>query len=120
MFSATGREPLRVISIEVPFDEIRRRLSGRRWCSLCNGTFHVTDNPPRPGYTPGGEVSACLHQLEVRSDDKPEAVEKRLQAYSQQTAPLMDYYQRRGVLKAVVGLGPIAEIFAALQASLAA
>jgi adenylate kinase len=120
MFAATGRSPLRVISIDVPFDEIRRRLNGRRWCSLCNGTFHVTDNPPRPGFTPGGEVSSCQHQLEVRSDDKPEAVEKRLQAYSQQTAPLMEYYQQRGVLKTVHGLGPITEIFAALQASLAA
>jgi len=115
MFSATGRSPLRVISIDVPFDEIRRRLSGRRWCSRCNRTFHVTDNPPRPG---NGCEGGC--QLEVRSDDTPEAVEKRLQAYSQQTAPLMEYYQRRGVLKSVHGLGPITEIFASLQACLVA
>lgn len=118
MFDQTGRSPLRVISIDVPFDEIRRRLNGRRWCSRCNATFHVTDNPPRPGNTPGCDVASC--PLEVRTDDKPEAVEKRLQAYSQQTAPLMEYYQQRGMLQAVKGMGPITEIFATLQACLTA
>lgn len=118
MFAATGRSPLRVISVEVPFDEIRRRLAGRRWCSRCNGTFHVTDNPPRPGNALGCDVSSC--PLEVRTDDRPEAIEKRLQAYSQQTAPLMDYYRQRGALRTVQGTGPILDIFSALQACLAA
>jgi adenylate kinase len=56
----------------------------------------------------------------VRTDDRPEAIEKRLQAYSLQTAPLMDYYRQRGALRTVQGTGPIQEIFAALQVCLSA
>lgn len=118
LFQEAGRSPLQVIAIDVPYDEIRRRLQGRRWCSHCQRTFHVTDNPPTPlldKTTPDGrpcDVVSC--PIEVRSDDRPEAVEKRLQAYSQQTAPLTDYYKGRGVFHTVQGSGAISAIFASI------
>lgn len=111
LFSQTGRAPLKVISIDVPFDEIRRRLQGRRWCSRCNRTFHIMDNP-----APASHAAECGGELEIRSDDRPEAVEKRLQTYSQQTTPLMEYYRSRGAYHTVHGLGAISDIFAALRA----
>lgn len=114
MFQAGGRTPLTVIAIDVPYDEIRRRLQGRRWCSKCNRTFHVTDNPPPAEHAQDCGVDA--NSLEIRTDDRPEAVEKRLQAYTQQTAPLIDYYKSRGVFHTVQGMGPIPEIFAAVSA----
>ena len=114
MFQAGGRTHLTVIAIDVPYDEIRRRLQGRRWCSKCNRTFHVTDNPPPAEHAQDCGVDA--NSLEIRTDDRPEAVEKRLQAYTQQTAPLIDYYKSRGVFHTVQGMGPIPEIFAAVSA----
>lgn len=120
MFQQTGRSPLKVVVIDVPFDEIRRRLSGRRWCSRCNRTFHITDNPPSPladqsrGYS--CDVTGC--PIEVRTDDRPEAVEKRLEAYSQQTKPLIDYYRQKGAFHSVSGVGSIPEIFDSLMSNI--
>jgi len=121
IFQETGRSRLQVIAIDVPFDEIRRRLQGRRWCSRCQRTFHLTDNPPTPMQLKGSEKPCDLVScpIEVRTDDRPEAVEKRLQAYAQQTAPLVDYYKSRGVFHQVNGIGAIASVLAALKACLA-
>lgn len=116
IFVQTGRSPLKVIMVDVGFDEIRRRLQGRRWCSRCQRTFHVTDNPPTPMPDKGCDVVSC--PIEVRSDDRPEAIEKRLQAYSEQTTPLIDYYRRRGVFYSISGLGAIVEIFGKILSSL--
>jgi adenylate kinase len=119
MFRDSGRDPLQVIVIDVPFDEIRRRLSGRRWCPRCQRTFHVTDNPPKPFVDKEGtrgyscDVTGC--PVEVRSDDRPEAVEKRLEAYSKQTSPLIEYYRVKGAFHSVSGVGGIQDIFAALM-----
>ncbi len=114
LFARTGRTALKVVAIDVPSEEIRRRLSGRRWCTRCKKTYHVTDNPPGSTCEAGG---VC--QLEVRSDDKPEAVEKRLQTYADQTAPLLAYYEAKGAFFSVNGTGKIAEIFSSVMACLA-
>ena len=115
LFARTGRPALKVIAIDVPSEEIRRRLQGRRWCTRCKKTYHVSDNPPPPGESceAGG-----FCQLEVRSDDKPEAVEKRLQTYAEQTAPLRAYYQAKGTFFTVNGTGKIGDIFSAVMACL--
>lgn len=112
LFVRTERSPLKVIAIDVSADEIRRRLSGRRWCVRCKKTFHVTDSPPGPLCEAGG-----LCQLEVRSDDAPEAIETRLRTYAEQTAPLIAYYQEKGTFCAINGSGKIAEIFDAVLSS---
>lgn len=116
LFARTGREPLQVIVVDVPQDEIRRRLQGRRECSRCKRTFHVTDKPPTPMPDQGCDVVSC--PIELRADDKPEAVEKRLVAYAQQTSPLIEYYKNKGSFHAVNGLGKIQDIFGSILACL--
>jgi len=115
LFARTGRSALKVIAVDVPSEEIRRRLQGRRWCTRCKKTYHVTDNPPGATCEAGG---VC--QLEVRTDDKPEAVEKRLQTYAEQTAPLLAYYQAKGAFFSVNGTGKIGDIFSAVMACISA
>jgi len=109
LFLRKGRSPLVVVAVDVPSDEIHRRLSGRRWCVRCKKTYHVTDNPPGESCESGG---VC--QLDVRSDDKPDAIGRRLVAYAEQTLPLIAYYQAKGVFHSVSGTGKIADIFASL------
>jgi adenylate kinase len=113
LFLETGRSPLQVIAVEVPFDEIRRRLQGRTWCSRCQRTFHITDHPAKPGSLAGCDVTSC--PIETRADDSAESVERRLTAYLAQTEPLIEYYRQRGVFKSVVGVGPIPEIYQSLR-----
>jgi len=70
------------------------RISGRRTCKKCNAIYHTTNIPPKIK----GKCDKCKGELFQRSDDKPEAVKKRLEIYSQQTQPLIDYYKKRGIL----------------------
>lgn len=117
MFRDAGRTPLQVVVIDVPFDEIRRRLSGRRWCPRCNKTYHINDNPSVPMTAQDSDYDCSKNRcpVEIRSDDRPEAVEKRLEAYSQQTQPLIDYYRQKGAFHSVSGVGSIPDIFRSLM-----
>jgi adenylate kinase len=117
IFREAGCRPLQVIVIDVPFDEIRRRLQERRWCSRCQRTFHLTDHPPTPMPEKGCDVVSC--PVEVRRDDQPESIEKRLADYSTITSQLIPYYEQRGVLHTVNGLGPISEIFTTVLSCIA-
>ncbi|MGC9319781.1 MAG: adenylate kinase [Armatimonadota bacterium] len=104
-----GRDPLTVINLVVDEDEIVRRLSGRRLCSECGGIYHVDDE----GVEDGGQCPDpdCDGELYQRSDDRPEAIRERLSVYREQTEPLIEYYDRRGVLVNVPGKGEPKEIF---------
>jgi adenylate kinase len=87
------------INIQVPEDELVRRLSGRRTCQDCQAAYHMEFNPPmKPGV-----CDVCGGELIQRSDDQPETVKKRLAVYAEETAPLIDFYRSRGVLKDVDG-----------------
>lgn len=89
----------RVLYVNVSQEELVRRLAGRVVCNNCNRTYHKISNPP-----PGDEVCAdCQGSLYQRADDKPEAVEKRLEVFFTQTAPLVNYYSIAGVLREVDG-----------------
>ena len=79
------------IDLEVDEAEIIRRLSGRRVCSGCGATFHLTSIPP---LVPG-KCDFCGSPLLHREDDTPEAIRRRLQVYRLSTQPLIDYYRRR-------------------------
>lgn len=96
-----GREPLNVMAIEVPREELIARLGGRRSCPRDGSSYHLGNHPPRVA----GRCDLCGGELMVRNDDRPETVEKRLQIYQQQTEPLIAYYQRKGLLHRVDGLG---------------
>lgn len=93
--------------IDVPFDYILERMTGRRVCSNCGASYHVKFNPPKTE----GKCDICGGELIQRKDDSQETVNNRLDVYSKQTQPLIDYYKKHLVLSAVDGTGTIDEVF---------
>ncbi len=97
----------RVINLEVESEEVVKRLSGRRQCRKCGENYHTSFHPPKKS----GVCDRCGGDLFQRDDDKEEVIRNRLQVYENQTAPLVNYYRDKGVLKSVKGLGSMDEIF---------
>ncbi len=98
--------PDRVINIDVDLAKIERRITGRRSCSKCKGSFHIDfigDTKVCPD---------CGGELTIRKDDNPETVKSRLTVYREQTAPLEEYYSKQGKLVDVDGNKNIDEVFA--------
>lgn len=102
------------IDIEVPDENIIRRMSGRRACASCGATYHVVYNPPKKEDV----CDQCGGTLTLRDDDKPETVKKRLQVYHDQTQPLIDFYKKEGVLHSVDGTLEIEDIFGQISSLL--
>ena len=98
------------VNVEVPDENIIRRMSGRRACLSCGRTYHILYNPPKEE----GICDECKKELVLRDDDKPETVEKRLKVYHEQTQPLIDYYRNKGVLAEVDGTRDMQEVFTAI------
>jgi len=98
------------IDVEVPDENIVNRMGGRRACTGCGATYHVTYNPPKTENV----CDACGETLILRDDDKPETVQKRLTVYHEQTQPLIDYYKEAGVLKVIDGTVDMKDVFAAI------
>ena len=90
-----------VVSIQVPEEEILKRMTGRRVCEACGSSYHITALPPKKE----GVCDACGGRLVQRKDDTPETVKARLAVYHKETEPLVDFYARRGLLKSVDGVG---------------
>lgn len=103
------------INVEVPDSNIVNRMSGRRACLSCGGTYHIVYNPTKKE----GVCDACGGELVLRDDDKPETVAKRLDVYHTQTQPLIDYYAAQGILKEVDGTRDVAEVFKEIEEILA-
>ncbi|MFW6381689.1 MAG: adenylate kinase [Bacillota bacterium] len=93
--------------IEVPEQELVRRISGRRICEECGASYHVEFNPPEQK----GVCDKCGGNLIQRSDDKPETVKNRIKVNKEQMQELLDYYGDKGVLTAVDGEGDVSVIF---------
>lgn len=102
------------IDVNVADENIVNRMSGRRACLKCGGTYHLVHIPPKVE----GICDACGSELVLRDDDKPETVLKRLNVYHEQTQPLIDFYQARGVLRTVDGAKDKNEVFADIVAIL--
>lgn len=98
-----NKELDRVISLEVDAEALVERLTGRRTCKECGRGYHVKFDPPRKA----GICDVCGGPLFQRNDDQEETIRKRLQVYSEQTAPLIDYYRQAGVLMELDGMQPI-------------
>jgi len=96
----------RVIFFDVSRDELLRRLTGRRICRRCGHAFHLVSAPPKVA----GVCDHCGGELYQREDDAEGTVGRRLDVYQTQTAPLLDYYKRRGLLVRVDGEGPMAQV----------
>ncbi|MBQ9307607.1 MAG: adenylate kinase [Clostridia bacterium] len=104
----------RVIDIEIDDQKLIDRLSGRRVCLACGGTYHVST---LNGAT---KCERCGADLVQRNDDKAETVLSRLEVYHAQTAPLIDYYKKQGLLAEVDGALPMDDCFAAILGLLGA
>lgn len=98
------------IDVDVPDENIVRRMSGRRACVGCGATYHVVYAPTKKE----GICDTCGGELILRDDDKPETVQKRLNVYHEQTQPLIDYYEKAGILKNVDGTVDMKDVFQAI------
>ena len=96
-----------VIDVDVPDEAIIDRMSGRRACVSCGATYHTVHNAPKTE----GVCDACGGKLVLREDDKPETVKRRLSVYHGQTQPLIEYYQKAGILASVDGTQDLNKVF---------
>lgn len=96
----------KVVYIKVSEEELIRRLSGRHICRSCQLPYHVVSSPPQVE----GICDKCGSELYQRSDDTVEAVKNRLEVYTVETAPLIDYYSEAGKLLTIDGEGDIGEV----------
>ena len=103
------------IDVDVPDENIVRRMGGRRACVTCGATYHIEHVPPKTE----GICDTCGSELILRDDDKPETVSNRLKVYHDQTQPLIDFYTKKGVLKSVDGTVDMMDVFAAIKGILA-
>jgi adenylate kinase len=95
------------LSVDVPKEDLMKRLTGRRTCKNCQQMYNVFYSTPKKD----GVCDKCGGELFQRDDDKEATIKKRLDVYDAQTAPLINYYKERGILKTVQGIGSIDEIF---------
>ena len=98
------------VNVEVPDENIVRRMSGRRACVACGATYHIVYNPTKVE----GVCDRCGKELILRDDDKPETVTKRLNVYHEQTQPLIEYYTKQGALVEVDGTMNMDDVFNAI------
>ena len=112
----TGQAMDYAIDVDVPDENIVNRMSGRRACLKCGATYHIVSIPPKKE----GICDTCGSELVIRDDDKPETVQKRLDVYHEQTQPLIDFYQKKGILKSVDGTQSMDEVFGAITEILGA
>lgn len=98
------------INVDVPDENIVHRMGGRRACVGCGATYHVVYNAPKVEDV----CDTCGETLVLRDDDKPETVQKRLNVYHDQTQPLIDYYEKAGILKNVDGTVDMKDVFQAI------
>ena len=110
--AAEQTKVIQAIEVDVPRDELMRRLTGRRTCPVCGEIYNIYSKPPK------SEGRCDLHPdavLTHRADDNEESVSTRLATYDELTKPLLDYYQKTGRLQKVDGRGEVEQIYAELD-----
>jgi adenylate kinase len=113
--SERGRDLTAALLIDVPNEEVIRRLSGRRICKENQHTYHVEFDPPKKE----GVCDQDGSRLEQRDDDKPETVKRRLDVYHEQTEPLIKWYEDKGLLRRFDGTRTPDEVHRHIRATLA-
>ncbi len=106
MLDEMGKKIEYVLALMVPDEELVTRLTGRRTCKKCGMMYHIKFKPPKEE----GKCDACGGELYQRPDDNEETVRNRLKVYHETTAPLIDYYRKKGVLYEIDGAKTIEEI----------
>ena len=102
------------INVDVPDENIIKRMGGRRACLSCGATYHIEHIPPKKE----GICDTCGKELVLRDDDKPETVGNRLDVYHKQTQPLIEFYSAKGILKTVDGTVDKKDVFSAIESIL--
>jgi adenylate kinase len=106
MLARHGRRIDHVVALDVVVEELVERLGGRLSCTKCGATYHPKSKPPRAA----GLCDNCGNGLITRPDDAPERVRQRMTEYNTKTAPLTAYYEGRGLVRHVAGLGSMEEV----------
>ncbi len=114
IMSDLGMQIDKSIFLQVPMDQLKDRLSGRRVCKACGATYHVTSKPPKVL----GVCDVCGGEVIQRPDDKEDVIQNRLDAYEKSTSPLREFYKNRGRYAEVNGLGSTEEVFSRVQEAL--
>ena len=107
MLASLNMQLTAALSVDVPFEDLMKRLTGRRTCKACGQMYNMYFKPPAKE----GVCDKCSGELFQRDDDKEATIKKRLEVYNAQTAPLIDYYGKKGIVKTVSGTGSIDDIF---------
>jgi adenylate kinase len=115
MLDGLGRRITATLLIDVPNEDLVRRLSGRRVCVKAGHNYHVESDPPKND----GICDQDGSRLVQRDDDKPEVVEHRLAVYREKTEPLVDYYDSRGLMRRIDGTRPPSEVHDHIRAVIA-
>jgi len=107
MLAALNMSLTAALSVDVPLEDLMKRLTGRRTCKSCGQMYNVYFKAPAKE----GVCDKCSGELFQRDDDKEATIKKRLEVYTAQTEPLIGYYKNKGIVKSVSGTGSIDEIF---------
>jgi adenylate kinase len=107
MLAALNMSLTAALSVDVPLEDLMKRLTGRRTCKGCGQMYNVYFKAPAKE----GVCDKCSGELFQRDDDKEATIKKRLEVYTAQTEPLIGYYKNKGIVKSVSGTGSIDEIF---------
>lgn len=102
------------LALVAPEEEVVSRLAGRLTCVNCGATYHETNNPPKTF----GVCDVCSSRLQTRPDDEPEAVRNRLRVYLEKSAPLLDYYREKSILREIHASGTIEEVYDRIESVL--
>ncbi len=113
--SQMGRQVTAVLLIDVPDEEVIRRLSGRRVCVKAGHNYHVEFDPPKHDDVCDQDGSRLIQ----RDDDQPEVIKNRLRVYHQKTKPLVDFYDERGLLRRIDGTREPADVHGHIRAVIA-
>lgn len=113
--SELGRRVTAALLVDVPDEEVIRRLSGRRMCVKAGHNYHIEFDPPKRE----GVCDQDGSRLVQRDDDKPEVIENRLRVYHSQTEPLVEYYDRQGIMRRIDGTRPPTEVHDHIRAVIA-
>ena len=114
LLSRRGSSIGKVLVLRVPDELIVKRIVGRRMCKSCGHVFHLEFSPPKVAEV----CDACGGELYLRADDTEEKVRVRLNEYAHNTEPVAAYYEQRGIVREVDGVGDIDEVFARLVAAM--
>jgi adenylate kinase len=115
LFEKLNIRNYKVIWLDVPDEEILKRMSSRRTCKSCQSVYNIYFNPPKVE----GICDICGGELVIREDDKEEKVRKRLEVFREQTMPIIDYYQKRNrKITKINGIGKLDEIKEKIKAEI--